>query len=146
MADHQNVVIGRERCDQSLEAGDGTRRRNRVRDLNLAVVSHFCAHQRGGLQCALERAGDDQVELNPQGVQVPGNQQALLLAFFVERTLDVNGGVCAADTGARMSKNVKVHRVGISFSRSPSAANKALRAAVARAIFQFMQIVTIPRG
>ena len=73
--------------------------------------------------------------MNPQRVQVPGNEQALLLTFFVERTLGVNGGVYAADTRARMSKNIKIHRVGMFFLTQPIGCDKAPQGErVARAI------------
>ena len=85
------------------------RRAKGLGDHDLGVVADLRAHQRGRLQCALERAGDDQIELNLQGVQVPADQQALLLAFLVEGTFDVDQRIRAADSGAGMTKDIKVH-------------------------------------
>jgi len=68
------------------------------------------------LERSLQRAGDDHVELYPQGVQISGDDQTLFLAFLIERTLGINNGVRAAHTGAGVSKYVKVHLVGTYFS------------------------------
>jgi hypothetical protein len=61
------------------------------------------------LQGALEGARDDAVELHIKGAEEAADEEALLLAFFVEGALDVDNGVGAACARAGMAKNVEVH-------------------------------------
>ena len=55
----------------------------------MGFVAGLGADEGGGLEAALERAGDDEVELNVQRVQDVSELEAVLLAFLVERALEV---------------------------------------------------------
>jgi hypothetical protein len=61
------------------------------------------------LERALERAGDDAVELDIESAEKAADEDALLLAFFVEGPLDVDPGVGAACARAGMAKYVQIH-------------------------------------
>ena len=61
------------------------------------------------MQRALERAGDDAIELHIQSAEKTADEDALLLAFFVEGAFDIDFGVGAARARAGMAKNVEIH-------------------------------------
>ena len=71
---------------KSAKPGLGTQR---VFLDQLALVAHFISDQRGGLHSALERAGDDDVDLHAERGQSAADVAALLDAVFVERALFV---------------------------------------------------------
>ena len=77
-----------------MESGFGGERGG-VEDLRF--VAGLGADERGGLQAALEWAGDDEVELDVQGVQDMGELEAVALAFLVEGALEVEGGIGRAE-------------------------------------------------
>ena len=109
VADDQDVFVLVETADEVVKLLHGGFRRESFRDLDFAFVAGFGADQRGGLQGALERAGDDAVELNIESAEKAADEEALLLAFLIEGAFDVDGGVGAASARAGMTKNVEIH-------------------------------------
>ena len=75
-------------------------------------VAGLGADERRGLQAALERAGDDEVELDLQRVEDMRELKAVALAVFVERTLDVEQRIGAAGSGAGVAKDEEIHGSG----------------------------------
>jgi hypothetical protein len=58
------------------------------------------------LKAPLEGTRDNQIELNIQSIQHIGELEAVLFAFFVERTLEVEYGILAAKTSTGVAKNI----------------------------------------
>ena len=110
MADDQQVLVARALAQQLLELGEGGVGRERGGGENLRLVAHLGADQRGGLHGALQRAGDDEVELELHGVEDMGELEAVALAVLVEGTLVVEDGIGALDAGAGVAQNVEIHR------------------------------------
>jgi hypothetical protein len=54
-------------------------------------------------------AGDDQVELDIEGVEDVGELQAILFAVAVEGTAEVKQRVGPADAGAGVTEEIEVH-------------------------------------
>jgi len=78
---------------------------------DLGLVAGLGADERGGLQGAFERAGDDEVELDVQRVQHMGELEAMLFAFLVEGTLLVQGWVGTAKSGAGVAEEENIHNL-----------------------------------
>jgi hypothetical protein len=66
---------------------------------DLGFVADLGADERGGLEAALEGAGDDEIELDVEGIEDMGKLHAVALAFLVERTFGVEEGIDAPGTG-----------------------------------------------
>ena len=77
---------------------------------DLGFVAGLGADERGGLEAALERAGDDEVELNVQGVQDMGELEAVFFAFLIEGALERRGLGCTPDAGAGVAKDEEIHK------------------------------------
>ena len=111
MADDQEVLgVGAllEELLESLRVAAGARR---VGEEDVGLVAGLGADEGGGLEAALEGAGDDQVELNVERVEDVGELEAVALAFFVEGTFGVEERVGAACAGAGVAKNEEIHRL-----------------------------------
>ena len=89
MTDQQKVFIVPAFEEQLLEVAEGGLGRERVRQQNLRLVSSLGPDQRGSLEAALQRTGDNEVELNLQSIENVGEVEALPLAVFIERSLDI---------------------------------------------------------
>ena len=109
--DEQILVVGSTRARslwKSLRVASGARAVEcRICDF----VAGLGADERCGLEAALEGAGDDEVELDVQGVQHVRELEAVLLAFFVEGALDVEEGIRTSESGAGVSKNIEIHNL-----------------------------------
>ena len=88
--------------------------RKGVGRFDACVIRDFSPNQRRGLERALQRAGDDEVEVNLERAQIAADNETLQLALFIEWALDVNNRVCATGAGAGVPKNIEVHAVGAS--------------------------------
>jgi hypothetical protein len=89
VADQQEVFVVPAFEEQLLEAAERSLGRERVRKQNLRFVSSLCPYQRGGLDASLQRTGDDEIELDLQSIEDVGEVNALPLAVFIERSLDI---------------------------------------------------------
>ena len=107
----QDVVIAVETADHLVEGGDAGVGAECFRDEDSGVIAGFGADERSGLERALERAGDDEIKLYIQGIEVAADEQTLLLALLVEWAPDVNEGICAARSGAGVAKDVEIHGI-----------------------------------
>jgi len=79
-------------------------------------------HELGGLAGALERARDDDVDLNLERSQDAGHQHALLLAFFDQSALGVEDGIFAWDARVCVAHEIEIHGVqpgGVQDSTAP---------------------------
>jgi hypothetical protein len=63
------------------------------------------------LKAPLEWARYNKVEADLQGIKNLRELQAMGLAVFVERSLDIEKRIVALDAGAGVSKDVEVHAV-----------------------------------
>lgn len=111
MADNEDVFLVRNGDQEILEVLEGRGRGEGFGVQNWRFVAGFGADKRSCLQAALERTGDDDVELNLQGVEDGGELEAVALAFFIKRTLLVDQGIHAAGAGACMAKNKQIHNL-----------------------------------
>ena len=68
---------------------------------DLGLVAGLGSDQGGGLEGALERAGDDEIELNVESIEDTCELEAVALTFFVEWTLEIEEriGAAGASTG-----------------------------------------------
>jgi len=92
-----------------LKVFEGSGGRKGVRLNDLTLIACFGGDKLGGLKAALERAGQDKVELRLLIVQDGGKLEAVLLAFLIERALLVEQGIGAAGSGAGVAKNKQIH-------------------------------------
>ena len=111
MADNQKIFAGGAFFEQLLEIFKGGFRSEGLGVQDLGLVAHLGAYERGGLEAALKRAGDDEIELDVQCIQYMGELEAVLLSFFVEGTFLVEGWICAAKTGAGVTKDEDIHNL-----------------------------------
>ena len=109
VADDEDVVVFHQAADQVLELLHPGFGGQTFGYLDFAVVAGLSADQRCGLERALERAGDDAVELDIESAEKDADEDALLLAFFVEGPFYIDLGVGAARARAGMAKNVEIH-------------------------------------
>ena len=117
------VEVGVVADDEEVFVVVGTRERSFWKSLRVAsgaraLESRICglvaglgADEGGGLQAALERAGDDEVELYLQCVQYMGELEAVALAVFVEGAFERRGvGFWRAGAGAGVAEDEEIHR------------------------------------
>ncbi len=95
--------------EELLEVFEGGFGGERVGGQDLGFVAGLGADERGGLEAALEGAGDDEVELDVQGVQDVRELETVLLAFFIEGALEVECRIRAPQTGTGVSKDKQIH-------------------------------------
>jgi hypothetical protein len=112
VADHQDAfavcVLGEELLEvgvAGVEIEGGT-------DLNLGLVTHLGTHKLGGLQGALERAGDYNVDLHLEGVEHPRHQHALFFSLFDEAALAIEGRIAASKSSVGVAHEIEVHKDG----------------------------------
>ena len=86
-------------------------------DFNFGVVPQLRAHELGGLQGALQRAGDDHVNRRFEGAQYARHQHALLFALLDEASLAVKDGIFANGSGIRMAHEIENHGDGCGGAR-----------------------------
>ena len=98
--------------DQLLEVGVAGAEIEGRTDFDLAVVAKLIADELGGLQSALEWAGDDDVGLDFEGAEEPAHEHALLFAFGDETAFGIELCALTRNTGVRMTHEVQVHGGG----------------------------------
>ena len=103
------VGIFREHMQEAGVIGVGG---ERGADLNFSLVAHLGSHKLRGLQGALERAGDDDVQLHVERAEQPRHQHALVLSLFDEGPLGVEERVSAGNSGIGVTHEVEDHGDG----------------------------------
>jgi hypothetical protein len=111
MADEEEILASGALAEKILEVAQGGFGGEGGGDLDFGFVAGLGAYEGGGLEAALEWAGDDAVELYVQSVQHMGKLKAVFFAFLVEWALEVEKWVGAADASAGMAENVKIHNL-----------------------------------
>ena len=98
VADHQHAfAVGSTLTSMLLEVLEVGGRTERGAHFDLGLVAELRADKLRGLQGALERAGDDHIDLHFEGAEDARHQHALLLAFLDKGALGVESGVFAPD-------------------------------------------------
>lgn len=95
------------------EIGEGGGGGECGREQDLRLVAGLGADERGGLEAALERARDDQVELDFQVIEDVRELERVTLTLFIQRSFEVEGGIDAASAGAGVAKDEQIHRTVI---------------------------------
>jgi hypothetical protein len=111
MTDDEKIFAFRALAEERLEIFEGSVWGESGGMEYLRFVAGLGAYEGGGLQAALERAGDDKVELDVQGVQHMGKLEAVFFAFLVEGTFLVQGWVSAAKSGAGVAEDKNIHNL-----------------------------------
>jgi hypothetical protein len=96
VADDEEVLAFGALAEELLEVFEGSFGGERGGVHDLGFVAGFSADERGGLETALERAWDDQIELDVQCVQHLGELEAVFFAFFIEGALRVEQRIRAS--------------------------------------------------
>jgi len=110
VADDEEVFIGGAFAQQALELREGGGGGESVGDEDFGFVAGLGADQLGGLQAALEWAGDDQVEADLHRSEDVGEVQAVGLAVLVEGPFEVEKRIDALGAGAGVAEDVEVHK------------------------------------
>ena len=87
MADEQNRILPRVLLDHLLKIREARFWTERVLCHKFALVTHFISDKGGSLRGALERAGNNDINLHAERSQSAANIAALLNAIFVECAL-----------------------------------------------------------
>ena len=106
----ENTFALRVLRDKLLEGGEVAVWSKRRRGEDGGVEGDFCGNKLRGLTCALERAGDNDVDLRLESGEHAGHQHALLLTLFDEAALGVQDRVFTRDASIRMTHEIQVHR------------------------------------
>jgi hypothetical protein len=101
----ENVLGGGGFAQKALELGEGGGGGEGVGDQDLLFVAGLGGYELGGLLGALERARDDEIEVELESVEDVGELQALGLAVLVDGTLEVEERIGAWTTGAGVAKD-----------------------------------------
>ena len=109
----EDVLGGGGVAQQALELGEGCGRSKGVGDEDLLLKARLGGDKLGGLQGALEGAGDHQVEAEIEGVEDVGELEALGLAVLVDGTLEIEDRIGARTTGTGVAKDEEVHCLGV---------------------------------
>ena len=110
----EDVLGGGGVAQQALELGEGCGRSKGVGDEDLLLKARLGGDKLGGLQGALEGAGDHQVEAEIEGVEDVGELEAVPLTLLVERAPGVEDWVGAACAGACVPEDEDIHMALIS--------------------------------
>jgi hypothetical protein len=110
VADDEEVFVIAAGLQKAVEVGDGGFRGEGGGLQDLGLVAGFGGDELGGLERSLERAGDDEVEVDLEGVEQMGEVQAVLLSLSIERTLEIEEWIGAAGSGAGVTENEQIHR------------------------------------
>jgi len=92
-----------------LECGVVSAEAKRRADFNLGFVSELGADKLRRLQCPLEGAGDDDINLDLEGAEDSRHQHALVLSLFDEGPLSVKDWISAGDSGIGVAHQIEIH-------------------------------------
>jgi len=109
MPDDHYVFVGGGLVEKALELCPCGSRCDGVGDEDGGLVSGLSTNELGGLEAALERAGNDEIEVDCECVEDVREMQALTLTVFVERAFDVDGRICAACASTGVAKKEQIH-------------------------------------
>src|ERR1700733_11982610 len=118
MADHQDVLTIGDLAKELLEVFYGGGWGEYFGLLNRSLITGFGADHGGGLKGTLEWARDDEIKLYVQCIEHISKLETVLFPFFVEGTLYVEEGICAAKTGAGVAKNIQIHNLFIYYRKA----------------------------
>jgi hypothetical protein len=110
VSDDENVLEGGVLVKELVELGQGGLGCEGFGEQDPGLVAGLCANEGGGLEAALEGAGEDDVELDAEGVEDVGQVQAMVLAVLIEGALEVQDWIGAADAGTGVAKDIQIHR------------------------------------
>ena len=113
MADDEDVFGGGALAEKALELREGGGGSERGGDEDLLLVAGLSGDELGCLLAALERAGDDEIEAELEGVENVGELQTLGLAVLVEGAFDVEERIGAAKACAGVAEDEEVHCLGL---------------------------------
>jgi len=103
--DEEEILAVRIVAEELLEVLDCCGGGERVGVKDLGFVPCLSADERGGLEAALQWAGDNQIELDVQCIQNIGELQAVFFSFFIKRALGVKDWIGSPHAGAGVSKD-----------------------------------------
>ena len=95
-----------------MKVGVGGVEVERRTDFDFAFVAEFVADKLCGLQCALQRAGNDDVRLDFEGAEDAPHDHALFFAFGDQAAFRVELRALAGNSGIGMPHEVEVHMRG----------------------------------
>ena len=110
MAYYEDVFVASGFVEELLEVLLGGLGGEGVGEQDLGFVAGFGAYERGGLEAALEGAGDDEIEIYLQCTQHMRELEAVSFAVFVEWPFEIEERIFSAFPGAGVTKNEKVHK------------------------------------
>ena len=118
MADHEDVLVVGDFAKELLEVFDGGRWGKCLGLLNRSLITGFGADHGGGLKGTLEWARDNEIKLYVQCIEHVSKLETVLFPFFVEGTLYVEEGICAAKASAGVAKNIQIHNLFTYYRRA----------------------------
>jgi hypothetical protein len=110
VADEQQVLNIAVVFDEFVEVFEGAGGGEGVGVEDLGFVAGLVGNEGGGLEAALEWAGDDEIEVDVEGIEDVGELEAVALTLFVEGTFDVENRVGTGCAGARVPEDKEVHK------------------------------------
>ena len=105
VADDQDIFASLMVAQELLEVFEGGRRGESGGLQDGRLVTGLGADEGGGLEAALERTRDDEVELYVHCIQHLRELEAVALAFLIERALYVEHGAQATGTCTGVTKD-----------------------------------------
>jgi hypothetical protein len=109
VADDEDVLVAAALVEELLEVLEGGFGSQAVGEQDLGFVTGLGADEGGGLEAALEGAGDYEIELNFQGVEDVGEVEAVAFAVLVEGAFQVEEGIFATKTCAGVAEDEEIH-------------------------------------
>lgn len=105
MAYDEEVLVAAALVEKLLEVLQRGLGGEAIGEQNLGLVAGLGADEGGGLEATLERAGDDEIELYLQCIQYIREMEAVALAVFIQRALEIEDWIFAADACAGVAEN-----------------------------------------
>jgi hypothetical protein len=111
MANDKEILAVGALAEELLEVFESSFGRERGGVQNLGFVAGLGADERSGLEAALERAGDDEIELDVQCIQHVSELETVLFALFVEGAFLVEKGISTTKSGAGVAEDENIHNL-----------------------------------
>jgi len=109
VAHNQNAFAVSVPCQHLLKCSEIGVEAEGGADFDFGFIAQLRTHKLRCLQGALERAGDDNVELDLEGGEHARHEHALLFSVLDQSPLGVEGRVFAAESSVSVTHQVKVH-------------------------------------
>jgi len=113
VADYEDAFAVRVFGEHLLEVGVVGAEVECRADFDFGFVAKLRADKLGGLEGALERAGDDDVDLHLERREKPRHEHALLFSLFDEGSFAIKDVIFASQACIGVPHQVKVHRISI---------------------------------